>query len=1269
MQQLNLSPIRFRYNLAVLAMMLFVTWAFGQTPSHIQELLPNQTFEREVTGAETHRYKFDFRADEFFQVRIEQKGVDVTLKLLDANGNVLAMMDSPNGKEGFEILTFVAEKSGSFILEVANSDAKVKKGSYTIKREASRTATEKDKRRVEVERVFVEGMTARNRKERELVVNKLKEALAGWEELQDNYLKELTAQQIKQLAPVTPEIYAIIVEINKELQNAQSLLMEGQKLAVKSGADSLSAREKLNQALALSRSVNARVKDKALSDKVRQSGESAEQSLNVLKILEFHSKGIEAEALNGVAQTYANLNEREQSIDFSKQALSIYQEIFSDKSFQNLSVGDFKGILLKPKLAFTSTLVSIGHDLDNYFGKSEEGLKYLTQAVESYHSLYQETQDQQFKLLEANTLTQIGLVYGRESKGNDKAIEFLIKSLKIYQSLPNQSENVARTFSSIASHQSLNYDFENALRTLDKALAIYRENNDKGGQSTILRQIGVIYWVLNNKTKVAEYANQNLSILQSPDFEENWKKKLNTNGFGIYEELYDALVKQNRLDNIAYSYRLLENYQKSLEYYEKALLIAPSLKDVRTVRLSTNAVAYTFAKLEKWDKAAEFYKQAFGLSRKQGVKEDIADDLKDVGWALLEGGRPSEALTYQNEALLIYQSISVNEGKAFSVSFSGLLNEISRSHYALGNKRLAIFYGKRAVNAMQGERQRLQNLDPVSQKGFLERKSKHYRGLVDWLIAEGRVAEAEQVLPIIKEDEYFDYQRRDPKVAGELLDRISLTDDEHNALKRFEELTSQIAALGKKYEALEKESKNFEVGKFPRQAHLDELNKELADARTAFNNFLEELVVKFRNPATRPTDLSVLGVPATRALLNQINQPRTVIISTIVGEDSLNLIVTTTEASHAHTIEIKAADLNKLVLKFRAAVKNPNIDPRIVGKELYDKLFPSDLQKELVNVKADTIVWSLDGTLRYAPLAALWDGKQYLVEKYANSVITLASRNKLKQSSSRRANWTVLGVGVSQGGTIKGADGTSLAFASLPSVPEELCNVVNDPRKRIFCTRRTSGRSGVLSGRNLADDEFTLESFKRNLGRYSVVHIASHFNLNVGSENDSFLLLGGTNEEERKLTMAAMRKELNMKFAGVELLTLSACNTAMSSSDTANGAEIESFGALAQNQGAKSVLATLWPIADSSTRDLMIAFYRDLAINPLIGKAAALKKAQLVLLQGKYKVGETPLWRRELKMELRGVAGNQLPQFNRDAKARYAHPYYWSPFILIGDWR
>src|ERR1044072_3274728 len=108
----------------VLAVLMSALPVAAQTPSEPQPLPAAQTLEREMTGAQTHSYRLSLKKGEFFQVRAEQKGVDVKLRLLDEGGSVVATMDSPNGKDGPETLSFVAESPEGFVLEVSAADAK-----------------------------------------------------------------------------------------------------------------------------------------------------------------------------------------------------------------------------------------------------------------------------------------------------------------------------------------------------------------------------------------------------------------------------------------------------------------------------------------------------------------------------------------------------------------------------------------------------------------------------------------------------------------------------------------------------------------------------------------------------------------------------------------------------------------------------------------------------------------------------------------------------------------------------------------------------------------------------------------------------------------------------------------------------------------------------------------------------------------------------------------------------------------------------------------
>src|SRR2546423_13698512 len=142
-------------------------------------------------------------------------------------------------------------------------------------------------------------------------------------------------------------------------------------------------------------------------------------------------------------------------------------------------------------------------------------------------------------------------------------------------------------------------------------------------------------------------------------------------------------------------------------------------------------------------------------------------------------------------------------------------------------------------------------------------------------------------------------------------------------------------------------------------------------------------------------------------------------------------------------------------------------------------------------------MWSLDGALRYVPIAALYVGQKYMVERYRNVVFTPASTARLKDQPT--AQWRGLGFGVSK---------ALLNFPALPAVPEELHGISRDTADG------TPGDAahadgGVLAGHILLDDSFNEEALRAGLRqRLPVVHIASHFNFQPGNETDSFLLLG-----------------------------------------------------------------------------------------------------------------------------------------------------------------
>jgi len=172
----------------------------GQTPKsdEIRSLSPNQTIEAELLIGQKHRYRVTLAVNEFLQARVEQKGIDVIVELFDASGKLVAQMDSPNLAEGFETLSWVADKAETYEIEIIPFNYQIEKGKYVLQRTDSRKATEQDKQRVENERMFMEALLLQS-KDDEAGLKKvsplLEKVVQGWERQGDKYMTELTSKQ------------------------------------------------------------------------------------------------------------------------------------------------------------------------------------------------------------------------------------------------------------------------------------------------------------------------------------------------------------------------------------------------------------------------------------------------------------------------------------------------------------------------------------------------------------------------------------------------------------------------------------------------------------------------------------------------------------------------------------------------------------------------------------------------------------------------------------------------------------------------------------------------------------------------------------------------------------------------------------------------------------------------------------------------------------------------------------------------------------------
>ena len=977
---------------------------------------------------------------------------------------------------------------------------------------------------------------------------------------------------------------------------------------------------------------------------------SFEQSLEIYQTL--GDKLGEARALKEIGGVHFFFDEYEKAIENYNKALSVFKET-------------------EAKSDEAGTLNRLGGVYD-HLEDPKRALESYERALSIYRSILSPAG-------EAVTLNNIGTVYSG-LRENQKAIEFYQRSLELFRKT-NDRVNEANTLHSLGSIYSLRGDKQTALDHFNSALTLFRAINDPSGEASVYSSIGGLYLDLDDIQRALDHHEKALKFYKSSG--NRFAEAVSVRDIadihqrlGEYQkalELYDRSLKYFRsvgnrrqeastLNLIAIVHGALGNRQLEIELYLQILPIQREINDRNGESTTLNNIGLSFNENGESRKALEYYTLALPLSQATEDRSLEATIIHNIGGAYSDLHENQKALEYLNKSIEIKKQIGDLKNEAASKRLIGLVyldlgdtqaatrnltealatisavKEPRREAQILDNlmtvwrKRkdpfLAILYGKRSVNVYQELRGNIKGLDAGAQKTFLRSIEPTYRAVAELLISQGRIAEAEQVLGMLKEEEYFSFVRRDDSAAKYLKNqKIALSPDEHKAFEEYEKLAGEITNTAAAYEELRKKKLALPLGESlpaAEQAEHDRLKAAADAAVTVFSKFLDDLKVRFGGSDKRVAALESDSI----GLLKEVNQPRTVMISTIVGEDRLNLIVTTASVQKAHTVEIKSEELNKLILEFRNALTNPRIDPRPAGRALYDKLFPAELKKDLANVNTDTIVWSLDGALRYAPMAALWDGEKYLAERYQNAVLTLASRSKLSSAGTDSANWKAFGVGVSK--EVPGE------FSALPAVPRELCSVIADAKKKALCD--TFGRKGVFDGLMLADEEFTLDSFENSLGKTPVVHIASHFALNPGNETESFLLLGGG--ADRKFSLDRLRKT------------------------RLDGVEVEGFGAMALNNGAKSVLATLWPVADEGTQLLMSEFYRLKKESPSMSKSAALQAAQRAMIDGKVRSSGADSGCRAKKFGAGDAAA-----FKCDPNAPFTHPYFWAPFVLIGNWR
>jgi CHAT domain-containing protein len=637
------------------------------------------------------------------------------------------------------------------------------------------------------------------------------------------------------------------------------------------------------------------------------------------------------------------------------------------------------------------------------------------------------------------------------------------------------------------------------------------------------------------------------------------------------------------------------------------------------------------------------FQQALTIARELGDRLGEGYDLDDIGSAYALLGNHAQAVEYFKKALALADEVA-----GLDLQWK-VRSDFRDTLASLHHSEEAIFWGKQAVNFIQTMRQSAASLPQSLQRSFLHSKTGAYQGLADLLIDQGRLPEAEQVLAMLKEDEYFDFIRRD--AARDSRRTLSACNTvEIPWCDRYSQIGDHVAALGKEYGELSQIRPEARTAE--QQARYSALQKDLIVARQEYADFFKQLETDLRkvNASASITESAVDVLKSLRAEQGDLKSMGhgAVIVHYLVTPERLRILLTTADIQLHRDADISALELNRRIEEFRQALQTGTSDPRPTSEALYDVLI-HPIEHDLMQSGAETVMVSLSGSLRYIPFSALYDPeqKQYFVEKYAVVLYSEAAKSHL--ADPRRPHWNVAALGMSE---------AAPPFPALSSVPAELDGIVRDMQHHTH---------GVLPGVERLNASFTAAELTRLLeqngtggaSQFSVLHIASHFAFSPGVDTDSFLLLG----DKSQLTLADFANGA-YPLNGVDLLTLSACDTAVGNSSALGGAEVDGLAAVAQNDGARSVMASLWEVVDATTGVFMQRFYQ-LREQQHLTKAEALRQVQLGFIRGEVNsVSLRKIARGLTRVDKSGLVARRRPE----STTTFSHPYFWAPFILMGNW-
>ncbi|MBL7127786.1 MAG: CHAT domain-containing protein [Ignavibacteria bacterium] len=832
------------------------------------------------------------------------------------------------------------------------------------------------------------------------------------------------------------------------------------------------------------------------------------------------------------------------------------------------------------------------------------------------------------------SLNNMGYIYVEHGK-LDEALKCFTESLELYRKVGNPSD-IAMSLNNIGFMYSNQGKLEEALKYYTKALKLYKKTGDSSDIATGLHNIGLIYSRQGKLDEALKYYTESLELRRKVgnpsdiaesfnsigtiyDFQGKLYKALKyyTVSLELFKKAYDPLGVSECLSNIGSICSEQGKLDEALKYYTKALELRRKVGNPYNIATGLSNIGSIYSKQGKLDEALKYYTESLELVKKVGNTLSIATGLNNIGVIYSKQGKLDEALKYYTESLELYKKYGNPSGIARSFS------NIGYCYYKLKSFRKAEQYINECIIYLDsvrvgvGDVEARQNLTESQSneyslyyevlnelnekdKAFVISEKNRSRTLNE-LISESRTNLRQDADP-----ELLNKERELNFSFKQIFKQISETKDdkELDILKRKQDSLYNVSKILE--DQLKRSSPRYASVIYPDPVTADKVKEELG-VNTALISF-KEGIDNFYAMVITKDDYKVFTLRNIKTIESKV-------------EVLINELRSGEFSSHFYSF---SGELYKILLgPIEDIIKTKKeliiIPDGILHYIPFEVLFTRDLtDQDLVSGNESSLPYLIkDFDIRYLPSATMLKTFELYTDPeapkdficFADPVFESESELQLSPEEHKKEEDAKKELSEEMKEMDIEREGSSLVRLVNTGTEANGIAELFSPDNVSLYTRETANKNNLM---------------KEDLSQYKYIHFATHGLVNNDKPQFSSLALSyditGNNELQ-------VREIFELKL-NADMVVLSACNTAL-------GKEMKGEGIIGLTRaflvaGSKRAVVSLWSVADKSTSEFMIDFYRHIKEGKTITQS--LREAKLNMINSK----------------------------------EYKHPYYWAPFVLFG---